>query len=68
MIFPSSTGMTLTKLSLVGNNSMIPGQGEFGAVRDIPAGDWKIDNFFYSVQCFFSTIAKAGIFLCATIE
>ncbi len=29
-IFPSPAGMSLTKLSLAGNNWVIPGQGEFG--------------------------------------
>ncbi len=29
-IFPSPAGMSLTKLSLAGNNLIIPGQGEFG--------------------------------------
>ncbi len=28
--FPFPAGMSLTKLSLAGNNSIIPGQGEFG--------------------------------------
>jgi hypothetical protein len=30
LIFPSLAGMWLTKLSLAGNNKIIPGQGEFG--------------------------------------
>ncbi len=30
MIFPSPAGMSLTKLSLDGNNLIIPGQAEFG--------------------------------------
>jgi hypothetical protein len=29
-VFPSPAGMSLTKLSLAGNNLIIPGQGEFG--------------------------------------
>jgi hypothetical protein len=29
-IFPSPAGMSLTKLSLAGKNSIILGQGEFG--------------------------------------
>jgi hypothetical protein len=29
-VFPSSAGMSLNKLSLGGNNFMIPGQREFG--------------------------------------
>ncbi len=30
VIFPSSAGMSLIKLSLARNNNSIPGQGEFG--------------------------------------
>jgi hypothetical protein len=29
-VFPSPVGMSLTKLSLAGNNLIIPGHGEFG--------------------------------------
>jgi hypothetical protein len=29
-IFPSSAGMSLTKLSLAGNNLIFPGHGDFG--------------------------------------
>jgi hypothetical protein len=39
--------MSLNKLSLAGNNLMIPGRENL--VSDIPAGDGKIANFFYSV-------------------
>jgi hypothetical protein len=46
-VFPSPAGMSLTKLSLAGNNSIFPGQGEF--VTDIPAGDVKTTNLF--LQC-----------------
>jgi hypothetical protein len=38
--------MSLTKLSLAGNNLIFLGQGEFG---DIPAVDEKIVNLF--LQC-----------------
>jgi hypothetical protein len=41
--FLSLAGMSLTKLSLAGNNLIIPTQGVFGY---IPAGDGKYDNFF----------------------
>jgi hypothetical protein len=41
-IFPS-----LTKLSLAGNNLLFPDMQSL--VRDIPAGDRKISNLFYSV-------------------
>ncbi len=44
-IFPSSAGMSLSKLSLAGNNLIIPLQGEFG-YSDDPAGDGKITNPF----------------------
>jgi hypothetical protein len=30
IVFPVPAGMSLTKLSLAGNNLIIPGQGEFG--------------------------------------
>ncbi len=39
--------MSLTKLSLAGNNLTIPGQGEYGS--DISVGDGKISNIF--LQC-----------------
>ncbi len=42
-IFPSPDGMSLAKLSLMGNTVIIPGQGEFG-YSDILAGDVKIVN------------------------
>jgi hypothetical protein len=44
-ILPNPAGMSLTKLSLAGNNLIIPGQRE-SLVSDIPAGDWKIANIF----------------------
>ncbi len=47
-IFPSPAGMSLTKLSLAGNNLIIPGQREFG-FSDIPAGDGNIANHFFTV-------------------
>jgi hypothetical protein len=40
--------MSLIKLSMAGNNLIIPDWGEFIA-SDIPAGDRKNDNLFYSV-------------------
>ena len=40
-IFLSSAGMSLTKVSLSGNNFMISAQGDFGKlVIDIPTADW----------------------------
>ncbi len=47
-IFPSPAGMSLTKLSLAGNNLIIPGHGECW-VSDTPVGDGKIANLF--LQC-----------------
>jgi len=47
-IFRSSAEMSLTKLLLGGNNLIIPGQREF-MVSDIPAGDGKIGNLFFTV-------------------
>ncbi len=47
MIFPSPARMSPTKLSLVGNKSMFPGQR--GLVSDIQAWDRKIANLF--IQC-----------------
>ncbi len=39
-IFPPPAGMSLTKLSLAGNNLNFPGQESL--VSDIPSGDGKI--------------------------
>jgi hypothetical protein len=41
--------MSLTNLSLAGNNLIIPGAKET-LIRDIPAGDGKKDNLFYAVN------------------
>jgi hypothetical protein len=41
--------MSLTKLSLAGNNLIIPRQGDFREFSDIPAGNGKPLSFFYSV-------------------
>jgi hypothetical protein len=48
MIFPSLVGMSLTKLSLTGNNLIITAARE-SLVSDIPAGDGKNYNLF--LQC-----------------
>jgi hypothetical protein len=48
-IFLSPAGVSLTKLSMAGNN--YSGQGEFGKC-DIPAVDGKTANLF--LQCMFS--------------
>jgi hypothetical protein len=40
--------MSLTKLALTGNYKIIPARESL--VSDIPAGDEKRDNLFYSVQ------------------
>ncbi len=50
-IFPSPSGMSLTRLSLGGNNlymtSLFPPRESL--VSDIPAGDGNIEKFFYGV-------------------
>jgi hypothetical protein len=43
-IFLSPARKSLTKLSLAGNNLIIPGQGEL--VNDIPAWDGKLASLF----------------------
>jgi hypothetical protein len=53
--------MSETKLSLAGNN-----YSRLGRVTDIPAGDGKIANFFYSVctvyeKSFHVSIALSGM-------
>jgi hypothetical protein len=47
-IFPSPFGMSLTKLSLEGNKELF--QARESLVNDIPAGDGKLANLFYSVE------------------
>ncbi len=48
-IFPSQAGMSLTKLFLAWKIiKLFPGRESL--VSDIPAGDGKIDNLFYSVR------------------
>ncbi len=47
-VFPSQVGMSLTKLSLAGNNLIIPGQEELVSEK-ILAGDGKTANLF--LQC-----------------
>jgi hypothetical protein len=48
-IFPSPAGLSLTKLSLDGNNycTLFPARESLGS--DIPAGDRKVAKLFYSV-------------------
>jgi hypothetical protein len=50
-IFPSTAGMSLSKLSLGGNNDVIyklfPARESL--VSDIPAGDGNIEKLFYGV-------------------
>jgi hypothetical protein len=46
--FPSPAGMSLIKLSLTGNNLIIPGQGEFGSCH--PGWGQENDNLFLTVQ------------------
>jgi hypothetical protein len=47
LFFPSPAGMSLTKLTLAGNNLIIFGRESL--VSDTPAGNGKNDNIFYSV-------------------
>jgi hypothetical protein len=44
--FPVPSRDVTTKLSLAGNNYIIPRRGEFSVISDIPAGDGKIANLF----------------------
>jgi hypothetical protein len=47
MIFPSPAGMSLTKFSpCLGEIKLFPARGSF--ISDIPSGDRKIVNLFYS--------------------
>jgi hypothetical protein len=56
--FPSRpAGMSITILSLAGNNLIIPGPGCL--VSDIPAGDGISLTFFYSVYVSISKGAQA---------
>jgi hypothetical protein len=47
-VFPSLAGMSQTKLFLAENDFLLFSARE-SLVSDIPAGDGKIVNFFYSV-------------------
>ncbi len=49
-VLPSPAGMSLTKLSLGGNNWIIPGQEE--VVSDMPVRDGKTKTFFNSALSF----------------
>jgi len=44
-MFLYAAGMSLTKLSMAGNNLIVPGQEEFG-YSDVPAWNAKIVNHF----------------------
>ncbi len=52
-IFPSSAGMSLTKLSMGGNNNVIKKlfPPRESLVSDIPAGDRNIESFFTLSPC-----------------
>jgi hypothetical protein len=54
IVFPVPSRDVKTKLSLARNYKIIPGQGSL--VSDIPAGDGKNDNLFYSVGSLILTI------------
>jgi hypothetical protein len=53
LIFPSPAGMSLTRLSLGGNNEVIKPYKLFppteSLVSDIPAGDGNVEKLFYGV-------------------
>ncbi len=57
-IFPSPAGMSLTKLSLGGNNDVIYKlfRPRESLVSDIPAGDGNIEKFFFYGVQYHSTI------------
>jgi hypothetical protein len=47
--FPFLAGMSRTKLSLAGDIKFFPSRESL--ISDIPAGDEKIANLFYTVPC-----------------
>ncbi len=55
-VFPSPAGMSLTKLSLMGNNLLFPAKESL--ISDIPAGDGKTANLF--LQC---TLLDSNLFI-----
>jgi hypothetical protein len=60
--------MSLTKLSLAGNNLILPGQRDSESlVSDIPAGDGKND-IFYSVIKAKVRSAQLGFASCAQLD
>jgi hypothetical protein len=52
--FPSPAGMLLPKLSLAGNNLIIPGQGEFWLVTSRQGTGKKITFFIVYIQMVFA--------------
>ena len=59
-IFPSLAGMSLTKLSLAGNNLIIPGEARESLVNYILAEDEKIANLFlHRSYCIFPEISPS---------
>jgi hypothetical protein len=57
---PSPARMSLTKLSLGGNYYIIPVRESL--VSDIPAGDGKNYNLFYSVIIYRPSITKVPVY------
>ncbi len=63
-IFPSSAWMSLTELSLSGNNLIFPGQGEFGWGREKRYPFFTVQSIRLSLQIFsitFKVSKKAKI-------
>ncbi len=64
-IIPSPAGMSLTKLSLGGNNlfiaSLFPPRESL--VSDIPAGDGNIEKLFYGVMILYCAILNTVLFM-----
>jgi hypothetical protein len=51
--------MSLTKVSLAGNNLFIPNHGESLVIDITAAGDGKLDNLFFSIaSCIRARICK----------
>ncbi len=63
-VFPSPAGMSLTKLSLDGNDLFFPGPDSL--VSDIPAEDRKMANLFYSDLTTARQFGKHSYSICST--
>ncbi len=65
-IFPSPAGMSLTKLFLDGNFQIFSARESL--VSDIPAGDGKNDNHFYSVKGSYEQINTFHLLISACLK